>query len=384
MGRGRGKELRVENLSRLIRKPGLTDRLKTRDVSPARALQNSPGRKPWEQRANQAEHCKGGADACTAHAGLAYRAWSIAPGLTPRAVLPGPFRADGNTSPAKRVFSDNPDSPDVLGWTFQRPAAGKDLTQIIRLFYSYVCFKQSLVKMKHRKSTRERVLDAAERLFAERGFDGTSLRAITSEAGVNLAAVNYHFKSKNDLIHEVFSRRLAPINTQRLAMLDACEVKAGSGVVPLEKVVRAFVEPLLRPEGVLATGRVTLQTLLGRMYADPGRNVRRIFLGEMEEAVRRFRAAFQRALPEVPPADLFWRLHFTIGAMAHTLAASWIIEMLSGGLCDPSDADGTIERLVTFAVSGLKSPLPPRACGKRARSSRPSSPRRALAGREAL
>jgi hypothetical protein len=70
--------------------------------------------------------------------------------------------------------------------------------------------------------------------------------------------------------------------------------------------------------------------------------------------------------------------------MAHTLAASWIIEMLSGGLCDPSDADGTIERLVAFAVSGLKSPLPPRACGRRARPSRPSSPRRALAGREAL
>jgi AcrR family transcriptional regulator len=238
--------------------------------------------------------------------------------------------------------------------------------------------------MKQRKSTRERILDAAERLFAERGFDGASLRAITSGAGVNLAAVNYHFRSKNDLIHEVFACRLAPINARRIAMLDACEAEAGNGVVPLEEVVRAFVEPLLRPEGIAPAGRLSLQTLLGRMYAEPGRNVRRIFLGEMEEVVRRFRTAFQRALPEAPPADIFWRLHFTIGAMAHTLAASWIIEMLSGGLCDPSDADGITERLVRFVVAGLKSPLSAGAKSRRGGLSRPSCSRRAPAGREVL
>ncbi len=238
--------------------------------------------------------------------------------------------------------------------------------------------------MKQKKNTRERILDTAERLFAERGFDGTSLRAITSAADANLAAVNYHFRSKNDLIHEIFARRLAPINARRLTMLDACEHESGNGVVPLEKVVRAFVEPLLRPEGIAPAGRLPLQTLLGRMYAEPGRNVRRIFLGEMEKVARQFREAFRRALPEVPPTEFFWRLHFTIGAMAHTLAASWIIEMLSGGLCDPSDVDGTIERLVAFAVAGLESPVPLRPDGRRGRLIRPPGPRRALAGREAL
>ena len=238
--------------------------------------------------------------------------------------------------------------------------------------------------MKNRKATKERILDAAEELFAERGFDGASLRAITSAADVNLAAVNYHFRTKNDLIHEVFARRLAPINARRLAMLDACENEAGKGVISLERVVRAFVEPLLRPEGIAPAGRLPLQTLLGRMYAEPGRNVRRIFLGEMEEVARRFRAAFRRALPKVPPTEIFWRLLFTIGAMAHTLAASWIIEMLSGGLCDTSDADGKIERLVVFAVAGLESPLPLPADRRRTRSSRPPGPRRVLAGREAL
>jgi AcrR family transcriptional regulator len=234
------------------------------------------------------------------------------------------------------------------------------------------------------RTTKERILDAAERLFAERGFDGTSLRAITAEAGVNLAAVNYHFRSKGDLIHEVFSRRLAPINVRRLAMLDACEHAAGSGTVPLEEVVRAFVEPLLRPEGVATTGRVTLQTLLGRMYVDPGGNVRRIFFGEMEEVVRRFRAGFQRALPGIPLEDLYWRLHFTIGAMAHTLAGSWIIEMLSGGLCKPSDVDGTIGRLVAFVVAGLRAPLPSQAGGRRGGSGGHTTRRRPLEGHRSL
>jgi AcrR family transcriptional regulator len=263
-------------------------------------------------------------------------------------------------------------------------APERDLTAMIRSFYSNVCFIQLLAQMNIGRTTKERILDAAERLFAERGFDGTSLRAITTEAGANLAAVNYHFRSKNDLIHEVFSRRLAPINVRRLAMLDACEHGAGNGAVPLEEVVRAFVEPLLRPEGVAATGRVTLHTLLGRMYIDPGGNVRRIFFGEMEEVVRRFRAGFQRALPGIPLQDLYWRLHFTIGAMAHTLAGSWIIEMLSSGLCKPSDVDGTIDRLVAFAVAGLKAPLPRAAGSRQGRPGRRSSPRRVLKGRETL
>lgn len=238
--------------------------------------------------------------------------------------------------------------------------------------------------MRNKTGTREKVLDTAERLFAERGFDGASLRAITSGAGVNLAAVNYHFRSKNDLIHEVFSRSLRPVNARRLAMLDACEAEAGDKPLPLEEVVRAFVEPPLRLEGVMSAGRGTLQTLIGRMFADPGGNVRRIFLAEMEEVVRRFRTALQRSLPDVPPADLFWRLHFTIGAMAHALAAPWIVEVLSRGSCDARDVDGIIERLVAFAVAGLKSSIPPKANIREGRLNRRSRSRRATAGREAL
>src|SRR5512143_3976610 len=94
--------------------------------------------------------------------------------------------------------------------------------------------------------TKDRILDAAERLFAEHGFDATSLRMITAAAGVNLAAVNYHFRSKDSLIEAVFGRRIGPVNKERLEMLTAAEKAAGSDPLSLEAVVRAFVEPVVR------------------------------------------------------------------------------------------------------------------------------------------
>src|SRR5579871_5345079 len=94
-------------------------------------------------------------------------------------------------------------------------------------------------------STKDRILDTAERLFARDGFEATSLRAITAEAGVNLAAVNYHFQSKEALVRAVIGRRMGPVNEKRLAMLDACETAAGDGPLPLEGVLEAFVRPVL-------------------------------------------------------------------------------------------------------------------------------------------
>src|SRR6059036_3181340 len=96
------------------------------------------------------------------------------------------------------------------------------------------------------QETRARILDAAERLFAEHGYDGASLRDITAQAGVNLAAVNYHFRTKESLIQAVFARRLAPVNQRRLALLDACEASAAGGRLQLEEVVRALISPVLR------------------------------------------------------------------------------------------------------------------------------------------
>jgi AcrR family transcriptional regulator len=204
--------------------------------------------------------------------------------------------------------------------------------------------------------TKDRILDAAERLFGEFGYDATSLRAITAEAGVNIAAVNYHFKSKEGLLRAVLTRRIRPINEQRFAMLSAYEEARGSGPPRVEDLVRILLTPMMAVgAGPEAVG---LRMLIGRMYSEPSRNIHHMFFQEMKEVVWRFAAAFQRALSSMPVAEVYWRIHFLIGAAAHTLAGTALLETFSGGLCDPNDSAGAIDRLVAFVVGGLKAPLP--------------------------
>lgn len=202
-------------------------------------------------------------------------------------------------------------------------------------------------------STKEKILDAAERLFAEHGFDATSHRMITSAAGVNLAAVNYHFRSKEALLEAVVARRIGPLNRKRLELLDAFEA---AGNPKLEDIIRAFVEPVLRLREDPSVRGTSLPKLLGRMYVEP--QAKQLFLEHMREVARRFTAAFRRALPELPQVELLWRMHFGVGVMAHTLAGTDHLRVLSGGLCDPSDVDGTTERMVAYLAGGLRAPVP--------------------------
>jgi AcrR family transcriptional regulator len=208
------------------------------------------------------------------------------------------------------------------------------------------------------RSTRDRILDAAERLFAERGFADTSLRMITSEAGANLASVNYYFQSKDILIQEVFARRLGPLNERRLEMLDACEREAGSGPLPLAGVLRAFIDPPIRmslsdPEVGASAGR-----LFGRMYQQPGGGMfGQIFERQFGRIKQRFLAAMRRALPGIPETEILWRIHFVIGALAHTMAGREHLKFLSDGQCDLTDADALIGRLVAFLEAGMNAPV---------------------------
>jgi AcrR family transcriptional regulator len=200
--------------------------------------------------------------------------------------------------------------------------------------------------------TRTRILDAAERLLSQRGFASASLRTITTAAGANLGAVNYHFRSKEALIQAVFARRLQPLNRARLSALDACEAEAKGKAVPLEALLSAFIGPVLKLEGNSAA----FLQLLGRMYSEPSLDVQRIFTAELGEVVQRFTHAFRRTLPQLPAEDLFWRLFFTIGAMAHTLAAGSLLKFLSAGICNPSDMEDAEMRLVRFTGAGLSAP----------------------------
>jgi len=94
--------------------------------------------------------------------------------------------------------------------------------------------------------------------------------------------------------------------------------------------------------------------LMGRMYTEPSLDVRRVFSAEMGKIAQRFISAFRRALPELPPEELFWRLLFTIGAMAQTLGAGLLLHFISGGICDPSDLEGIEKRLIRFAGAGFR------------------------------
>lgn len=203
-------------------------------------------------------------------------------------------------------------------------------------------------------TTKDRILNAAERLFASSGFEATSLRAITAEAKVNLAAVNYHFQSKDALVQAVIGRRMGPVTERRLALLDAYESEAGDGPVPIDKIIDAFLRPVLEMVGSHAHEFVPL---IGRLYTEPGEFVENIYKQQFEHLARRFIPAFQRALPDLPRVELFWRLHFAIGALAHTMGASKLLKLMSGGLSDVSDVEGTIARMKSFILAGLTAPI---------------------------
>ena len=207
--------------------------------------------------------------------------------------------------------------------------------------------------------TKERMLRAAESLFSEHGFSATSVRMITSEADVNLAAMHYHFGSKEKLIAQLFAWRLDPLNQKRLRLLDRCEVDAGDKPPTLEQILESFVGPPIRLSRDPERGGPRFMRLLGRAFTDPNEQTRQIVYDQFGEVIRRFTGALARALPQLPPEELFWRFHFTVGAMAHTIhtmADEHQLHKLSGGVCHMADVDSTVERLVPFLAAALRSP----------------------------
>lgn len=204
------------------------------------------------------------------------------------------------------------------------------------------------------KSTKKRIMDAAEKLFAIHGFDGTSLRAITTEAKVNLASVNYHFQTKEALMDAVMARRLDVVNRKRLEMLDEAERAAGANPLCLERTLEAFYRPALE---LLRTPEAKyFPMLMSRLITEPAL-FQRLFESHLVEVERRFRAAIRRALPNLPPADLAWRMLFTIGILTQSLAAQPVLQAVLRGASSPRDVDGTVARMVAFASAGLRAPV---------------------------
>lgn len=208
-------------------------------------------------------------------------------------------------------------------------------------------------------STKDRILDTAERLFAEHGYDATSLRQVTREAEVNLAAVHYHFGSKIDLLRAVFGRRVDHINAERLAQLESVERAAGEQPASLEAILEAFFGPPLRYAVPQEEGWHHFMVLVGRLNTTGGEAFTAV-KGVFQEVRERFFPAIRRAVPELAPEELAWRIHFLIGSMCALIADPGRIEAFSMGLCRGDDPEESLRQLVTFAAHGLRAPAPSR------------------------
>jgi AcrR family transcriptional regulator len=216
----------------------------------------------------------------------------------------------------------------------------------------------NLRAIKPLNDTQIRILDAAEELFMQHGFEGASMRMLTAKAGVNLAAINYHFGSKDALIEAVFHRRLDAMNAERIAGLDRLEQAAAGAPLAPEAIIRAFIGASLRMiEDARGGGRNFIR-LLGRAYTEPAKSIRAL-IGQMyAPAMERFKAAFTKALPELPKDELVWRMHFMFGTLAYTLAATDTVQLIAGAKPeDRYDARLLEDRLTAFMSAGLLAPL---------------------------
>jgi AcrR family transcriptional regulator len=208
------------------------------------------------------------------------------------------------------------------------------------------------------QDTQSRIVDAAEQLFVAQGFEATSLRSLTAAAGVNLAAVNYHFGSKEDLFQAVLTRRLDELNRERLDLLDRLTREAGERPVSCEKILSAMLIPALKLARDERRGGKNFLRLLGRAYADPAPFIRQFLSDQYAEVIDRFKEAFHEALPHLTRQELTWRLHFVMGALSYTLAGTDVFRLIARAMPHEKDNDELLlQRLAPFLAAGLKAPL---------------------------
>ena len=198
-------------------------------------------------------------------------------------------------------------------------------------------------------STKQRILDSAETLFAKHGFAGASLRQVTAAAQVNLAAVNYHFGSKENLINEVFRRRLDMLNADRVAALSTAIARPSHA---LEDILGAFIRPALTLSADSAGGAGFVR-VLARAYAEHNDQLRRFLHDNYSPTLKRFAAEFARHLPHLGKQELYWRLDIVSGALTYAMADFGMIKR-RGGISETEHRDLAADHLIAFAAAGLR------------------------------
>ena len=201
-------------------------------------------------------------------------------------------------------------------------------------------------------TTRLSILNAAERCFGESGFDGVSLRTITEVAGVDVALVNYHFGTKENLLHEVIARRARVVHDERVRALELARQKAGTQSPSIEAIVTAFLEPLLRRLADGDAGWRNYGSLISQLDVLP--KFVALAGDVLDPTALHFINALRLALPKAPRQSIYWGYMFLIGSMVQVISATGRIERLSRGLCRSDDIDAALRVLVPFVSGGLR------------------------------
>jgi len=206
--------------------------------------------------------------------------------------------------------------------------------------------------------TKEQILNAAKSLFAQEGYRATSMRAITKRARVNLAAINYHFGSKEALLEAVFERHIKPINEVRLKRLklikdEARRLKRKPEVL---EILRAYIEPTAHLKEV-GKGGTNFGMLIGRAFIDPDETVRKIFLRLMKPVTQLMLELLGNALPELPKKVIFWRFHSVIGAVSIAMAIYKNPKFKSTKIASETKMDLFTDLLMAFTQAGMEAPM---------------------------
>ena len=212
------------------------------------------------------------------------------------------------------------------------------------------------VRASRELGTRERILDAAEALFGEEGFEGVSLRDITGRAGANVAAVNYHFGSKDKLVEAVVERHVRPINEERLRCLAAAVRAHAGGVVPVEEVLEAFLGPMVDH---IANGRMSeglFCKLMGRVMAERTFKLPDAVGQLFQRMAARFAEAFMKAVPEISEQEALWRMHYSFGVMANTLMNGETLQQITAGRAGTPGIGEQTRHIVAFCAAGFCAP----------------------------
>ena len=200
-------------------------------------------------------------------------------------------------------------------------------------------------------ATTARIIDAAEQLFAEWGYNGVSVRMIARAASSNLAAISYHFGDKIGLFREIFARRVRPISAARVRALEAL-LSAGEEI-DIAEAVRGFIAPSVR--GIRGDlGAQNFRRLAGRASTDPTPEVRKVIYEVYDEVALRYIEVLRKACPHLDEQEFYWRLTFIYGAMLYTNADTGRVQQLAGKRFDSSDPEVAIDCMVQFLTAGLK------------------------------